>query len=112
MREILTQRRFSEEEIALLEARDDYEIVQQQVERLGINTLLDRLEIRSEETIHSLEERWEQLKQDIAQIEADGLQVQNETGETLDTLRERLQSEAIARTEETIRSRVGWIPVF
>lgn len=117
MREILSRRGiFTQEELNNLEAREDYEALQEQVEGMNVDELLDTLAERSEEILdedtHSLEERWEHFKTTLRELIAEREAVQGETEETLDEMRERITSEARTRAEEAIRNRVSWIPLI
>lgn len=117
MREILSRRGiFTQEELNNLEAREDYEALQEQVEGMNVDELLDALAERSEEILdedtQSLEERWEHFKTALRELITERERVQGETEETLDEMRERLTSEARTRAEEAIRNRVSWIPLI
>lgn len=108
MREILSQRGFSDEEIITLETRADYEEVRERVERMQTDRLLDQLETRTEETIETetqdLEARWERFKADIMALETSE---EEEAPETLEEMRTRLEAEAIERAETIIREQAA-----
>jgi hypothetical protein len=125
MREILSQRGFTEEEIPQLEQMEDFAEVRKRVEQAQAETLLAELETRSnartetasEETdarieadTRTLEERWTAFKTDVLAITKTP---ESETPpETLEDMRTRLETEAIERVDENIRSRVASIPVI
>lgn len=72
MREILTQRGFSEAEISQAEQLEDYEAVKLRIERIQIDTNLDALELHSDETVNAesldLAQKWESLKTELDRI--------------------------------------------
>lgn len=114
MREILSQRGFSESEIVVLEAREDYLEVRERVERLQADQLLDQLQARTEAHVESIEEnlitRWENFKNDVLAITAP--ERETSTHETLEEMRARLESEAQENITQMIEQRVGWVPLI
>jgi len=116
IKEILTSRGFSEDEIGTLETREDYEAVKLRIEQLQADSLLDELEARTIEWVETqtldLETRWERFKAAITALEWwESDTPDTETAEeTLDEMRTRLEQEATETAENAIREKFSWIP--
>jgi len=105
MREILSQRGFSQEEISTLESRDDYIEVRERVERMQADRLLDELETRTQARVETaegnLDARWEAFKTDINAIEIPEIETPA-APETLEEIRTRVETEAQETLENSI----------
>ncbi len=90
MRDILSQRGFSDDEITSLEARDDYESIREQFESIEVELLLNHLEERADNVVgletQDLEARWEHFKQAVRELVSERQSIQEQTGETLDEM--------------------------
>jgi len=109
IREILTNRGFSDTEIGALETREDYEAVKLKIEQLQADSLLNELEARAIEGVETqaldLETRWESFKAAITALEwwEPGTSDTETTQETLDEMKTRLETEAIEAAETAFR---------
>ncbi len=115
MREILSQRGFSQEEISTLESRDDYIEVRERVERMQADRLLDELETRTQARVETaegnLDARWEAFKTDINAIEIPEIETPA-APETLEEIRTRVETEAQETLENSITQIMWNIPLI